>query len=640
MIFLFSEYYFFYITFALIVSGAVVTISCVPSVYVLSEQNSGTIFNAVQHGLLTTFGVFWLSIIAAKLFKLPIALPLLVLAVLVVVGVYRRIYNHAYWLQVMILSVLSVVLFITLGEVGSFISKWDGAAHQTMVTKMMADETLLLSDTHRLDEQLRDYQKQPYYPHLIHSVIASVASVLAWLGLSAQQCFLALSIALPFLSISALVVAANRYDENPSALHSFVLLLFALAVPATLFSQSHHGSFARAIASVVGIGMYAQFLGDFRKIAVIKKASIIVLVFAIHLQGALFCTILLIAEMIAFGYKKTPQFFSGFLCVAAIATMGVAIFLYGNSYYMGIVNHDALADLFGTWRAEVISSPSALVAYSANNLFGLPNKIHGAIKFSLMLIGGVYLWKNHPKVLATFLLFILGCFIYIFLLLYLPEGELIKLFASPFAGAVSRLYEGISIAVLLLAEIGLLKVLGYRVCNFKSSVLRIAIVACIVTPALLVQNGLVELAKKFDTLPRQELMIIQSNIQSSHSARALLISNDNRYMALDNGKTIRSYLSYFDCPLPYDNSPECSRRNKFASSVVDAANQQEILNVAERSILDFLMQDGYRHIYLISKQIDNTGSGAILYEYNNSKGNFIKLLDINDALNPVTGQSR
>jgi hypothetical protein len=638
-VFLF-ENYFFYVTFALIVGGAVATISCIPSSCMLFRQNPSTVFDAVQHGLLTTFGVFWLSIIVGKFYKLPIILPTLALFVLIVLGLCKQIYIKGYWLQVIFLSALGVTLFIMLGEVGSFISKWDGAAHQTMVTKMIAGETLLIGDTHRLDDRLQEYQMQPYYPHLIHSIIASNASAITHLGLSAQQCFLALSIALPFLSISTLVVAANRYGNGCNDLHSFALLLFALSVPATLFSQSHHGSFARAISSVVGIGMYVQFLGDFRKIAVVRKAFIIMLVFAIHLQGALFSVMLLIAEMVVFSYRRTSQVFSGFLWIAAIATMGIAIFLYGNSFYMGIVDHDALVDLFGTWRTEVISSISAWFIYSVHNLFAEPNKIHGVIKFCLMIVGCAYLWKIYPKILATLLLFILGCFFYIWLLLYLPEGRLIKLLASPFAGAVSRLYEGISIVVLLLAQIGLLRVLDFGVGNFKSSVVKITILFCVVAPAFLVQSRLVELAKKFDTLPRQELMIIESYIQSSRPGRSLIISNDNRYMALDNGYLIRSYLSYFDCPLPYDNSPECSKRINLVNSAVSAATHRKRLNDVDRMSLDYLMQYGYSHIYLVLRSTDNIGPSAILYEYNIQEGKFVRPLIIGDVSNLDAGLNK
>ena len=109
------------------------------------------------------------------------------------------------------------------------------------------------------------------------------------------------------------------------------------------------------------------------------------------------------------------------------------------------------------------------------------------------------LGKNRD-VLITFFVFILTCFTYVGMLLYLPDGLLIKLLAAPFVGAISRVYEGISIVVLILASVGILRTLNFIISSLWHKTAGLIIVAWIMTPSVLVQFNLVQLAKSFDTI--------------------------------------------------------------------------------------------------------------------------------------------
>jgi hypothetical protein len=582
------------------------------------------IFQVTQSGLYTLFTSFFISIVAAKLFSIPLITPFICLLPLSFFGLYRRIFVQGLGVQAAILGFISIVFFIALFQLGTFISKWDGAAHQTMVTKMMAGNSLLLGNTYRLDERLEGYAIQPYYPYLVHSIIASITEGFASIGMRAQQCFLALSVVLSFLSLSAVVVTANKYSNNRKVLYSFLILLFSLSVPATLFSEVHHGSFARAIATVFGIGIYAQMLGDFRGRTLFFKAAIIVLAFTIHLQGAIFVGALFLSEMICYGFDCGRKALFRFLIIVSISLLGIGIFLLNNTFYMGIVNHDAMHDLFEVWRIQVISSPYSWMTYSISNLFTSQGLLYGLIKFVLVVLGCAYLWKKYLRILTVLLVFILACFAYVGLLLYLPDGLFIELLATPFAGAISRVYEGISIAVLLLASVGMLRILNLRINSFRLRLVIFIVVAWVVAPSTLVQFHLAQLAKTFDTISSQELKEIELKVKESGKGKILIISEDNRYMALDNGSNIRSYLSYFDCPLPYDDSPECLNRLQFAKSLVAyIVNNRETTSEMNDG-LNVLIQNGYENIYMLAKTEKNQVEGIAIYQYSFPNNIFLK----------------
>lgn len=585
---------------------------------------SEDVFHLTQSSLCALFTFFFICIAVAKLFAVPLIAPFFCLLLLSIIGFYKYIFVKNLGLQATTLVILSIALFIVLFQLGTFISKWDGAAHQTMVTKMMASNTLLLGNTYRLDERLEGYSNQPYYPYLIHSIIASVTKGFTSIGMHAQQSFLALSVALPFLSLSALVVAANKYGNNNNILYSFFVLLFCFAVPAAFFSEVHHGSFARAIATVFGIGLYVQTLGDFRVRTLFVKASIIVLAFAIHLQGAMFVGALFISEMFCYAYSNGRRFYFNFLIVTTISLLGVGIFLLKNTFYMGIVNHDVLHDLFTVWRIQVISSPFVWMTYSVSNLFTSQGFIYGLIKFIFVIFGCAYLWNKNRRILTILFLFILACFAYVGLLLYLPDGMLVRLLAAPFVGAISRVYEGMSIVVLLLASVGMLRILNLWISSFRLKFLGLVMVAYVIGPSAIVQFKLVSLGKTFDTILAKELKEIEDNVQESGLGKILIISDNNRYMALDNGSNMRSYLSYFDCPLPFDDSIKCLNRLQFAKLIVDYSVSNKEITPDMNGILNSLMQNGFTNIYVLVKTKRNEEEGTGIYQFINSNKIYFK----------------
>lgn len=576
---------------------------------------SEDVFHVTQSSLCALFTSFFICIAVAKLFAVPLIAPFFCLLLLSIVGFYKNVFVKNLGLQAMTLVILSIALFVVLFQLGTFISKWDGAAHQTMITKMMASNTLLLGNTYRLDERLEGYSNQPYYPYLIHSIIASVTKGFTSIGIHAQQSFLALSVVLPFLSLSALVVAANKYGNNNNILYSFSILLLSFAVPAAFFSEVHHGSFARAIATVFGIGLYVQTLGDFRVGTLFFKGFIIVLAFAIHLQGAMFVGVLFLSEMVCYASSHGRRFFFNFFIITTISLLGVGIFLLKNTFYIGVVNHDSLHDLFTVWRIQVISSPFTWMTYSISNLFTSQGFIYGLIKFIFVIFGCTYLWNKNRRILTILFLFILACFAYVGLLLYLPDGLLIRLVAAPFVGAISRVYEGISIVVLFFASVGVLRVLNLGISSFKLKFVGLIMVTCVIAPSATVQFKLVNLGKHFDTILAKELKEIENNVKESGIVKVLIISEDNRYMALDNGSNIRSYLAYFDCPLPYDESLKCSNRLQFAKSVVaySVSNSEIPSEIADT--LNFFMQNGFTKIYVLGKTKMNEEDGIGIYQF-------------------------
>jgi hypothetical protein len=400
-------------------------------------------------------------------------------------------------------------------------------------------------------------------------------------------------------------------------------MVFALTFPAALFTEVHHGSFARAISTVAGIGLYVQTIGDFRRKILICKAAILIVAFAIHLQGAIFVGILLISEVISYSFKRDWKPLIYFLLTSSVALLGIGIFLLGNVYYMNIVNHDALDDLFNVWRTQVISSHYSWLTFTITNLFTAQGFFYGFIKFLLMLYGGVYLWKNNPRVLVALLIFVLACFFYVGLLLYLPRTQLIEFIATPFVGVISRIYEGISIAILFISLVGFLNFLNSKLNTLKMRLVCAVVLIYMLAPAMLVQVNLLKLAKTFDTMTLIEFLEIEKLINGERTGKVLIISEDNRFMALDNGSNTRSYLSYFDCPLPYDNSLECLRRLEFAKSIVNASNSSQKLTLEMNNKLDGLIEKGYKNIYIASTINKNNINGTAVYYYDSLNNKII-----------------
>lgn len=590
-----------------------------------SASVSHQLFEHIQRRVFLLYATFFTFIVLAKIVNIPLWLPAIVV---IATGLWVNPVQKKYPASVfksLLFAIFCLALSFKLGNFGAMISKWDGNAHQTIISQLTHYNTLLLYKALRLDDRFAAFASMNYYPYLGHSIIAAYSDLLAAVGVTRQPAWLAISVVLPILTASTLVVAASRMTGKTSTWHLLAAFLLVLSVPATVFTESHHGSFARACSSVLALGLYTQWLGKFDTRSAFYKASIGIISFALHLQGAVFFALYFIAEqIIEICTNKTLHF--KYLTINAIAILiGCFAFTAGNSIYAGGIDADILRDLFSTWRLSIIPNSRTWISYSIHTVFSGPGRYFGEIFFALIVTGIFSIFKTRKYELYCAAVFIALILFYTSLLLFLPNSQFLLLLARPFVGVISRLYEAIGIIMAVLAAAGLLTIMGSLQRSSRGRLACSALLLFYAHSAYGLQGHLSELASYFDTLRYDQLSFLSSRISKSGS-HALLITTDLKFTSVGNGDNITSYLSYYDCPFPTEKASQCQRKIAIAKQFMAMANTNTLPDETLSSYIASFRSAGFDQIFVITTLPKHTEhSEGNLYKFDERLRRFVLL---------------
>lgn len=541
----------------------------------VARNETSNPFMSLHRGLLALLILQWLLVVAAKLLGLS-----LLLASVVLLGSAGFLTVRAGILsKPKILSFIAtgfiVLTAIPLAQFGAPISQWDGNAHLTFINAMTSQGSASLQNLFLLDENLQPFEPFHYYPYLAHSLIATAFVPLPTEAVVRPAAYLAASIVLALSAISGLVVAVRRVIRFRSGWHAFALFALGLAVPAFFFSAVHHGSFSRALATTLALTTYLCVVGRYGRFDIALRVLAGVLGLSLHLQGAVLVGILASAEILVAKPHRSRRRLFAFVAAGAAAFLLALLTLAGEHIDSVHLESDVTHELFEVWRIQVISGLPSFLGYTWNNLFVANNILLATVLPPLVAVGAFRLYHRRRIMFCTVVLFAVLTFSLVALLLLLPDGPLLRALAMPFAGAVSRPYEGLAIAVAFVAGVGLAYLLQLPASRWQTGTAMALCVLLIGIPAFQMQANLIVLADHFKTL-RYDLAVRMHDVFAATRGPDLVIATDMEYFALADGKDVVSYLAYYDCPIPGQNTPECAARTQRAGQVIYAAESGEM----------------------------------------------------------------
>jgi len=367
-----------------------------------------------------------------------------------------------------------------------------------------------------------------------------------------------------YCSCLFLILPLRKVYRDISFPQIILLFCFFVAIPVTMFVAAHHGSFSRAIASNFAVGGLLWLSGHYNFSSRVNRIWVIICSFLIHPHAVFIIIAVLVGEVFLQKFRKDIiiKLFQEII----LALFLLYIYLTGNQFSTATLN--GITSIYDVWRTEIITDFKSLLNYSNQTVFSGTSKMHSYFLYFCFFIG---LAASHrSRILKySFLSCLFFMTIYISILLLSNDNKIVGLLAQPIAGALSRLYEPITIFVALVCALGLVSVLNY-INKFKHVVVCFLIIPFTLL-ALQTQSNLSRLAIHFDTLERKSAQKIFDHFDSKNISKVQVISKDQKYQVLGGIEGWSSLLSYYDCPRPLLNSESCIAKQEYVDFLIQSA---------------------------------------------------------------------